>query len=745
LCTVYLSVQADVIDSYDQVRGKPYKVTVDSRSILINGKRALLVGGVIHYPRSTPGMWDDIFTKAREEGLNLLQTYIFWNFHEREEGVYYFEERADIELFLQKAAAHGLFVNLRFGPYVDAEWGYGGLPLWLTYKKGMSFRCYNEPWLKYVEKWAFFIMDVVRPYLAENGGPIILSQVENEYNDEQQLKYVEWNGQLATRLNVNIPFIMCGGLFTNNTIESYNGCDGADWISGHWSRQTNTPTIWTENEGWFDQWGLARAIRTPEDVAYTVARWFSNGGDIHVYYMWFGGNHYESWGGAGVANMYANDVLLHSDATPNEPKYTHLAKLHLLVRKYAESILTLPFPLRDAVEVLSETGKWNPSVNGTQNARTFGHGSDAITFIENNSNITKIIRFNNKHVFIRKAYSVLILDSAANTLFDTSDVDTSVPNYNKIEELVPPSAMHWKYWRDTWGKAISLYDAPTPIEQLLLTKSKTDYLYYRTKVHIAQEGVYDLSINTHGGNALLLHVDDVYQGQNFSLYSEDGDHNITAKNSLIFSAPGTYELDILSVSLGLFKEIDNRTYAQKGITGQVLLEGKDITRGNWSHQVGLSGQAMQIYTTNGSPLVAWRKYSKPLIQSLMWFQTTFSLSHIKHLNLKGTGSEPYAPLLIDLSSMTRGHAYVNGYDIGRYWLIKGRCDVYPPIGGGCTEYDPESCNKPTQWLYHVPPDYLNMDGDNLLTLFEEVSGDPSQIKIITKVRSEDGTESVISL
>lgn len=198
-----------------------------------------------------------------------------------------------------------------------------------------------------------------------------------------------------------------------------------------------------------------------------------------------------------------------------------------------------------------------------------------------------------------------------------------------------------------------------------------------------------------------------------------------------------------------------------GITGQVLLEGKDITRGNWSHQVGLSGQAMQvrcsnnnserianilqIYTTNGSPLVAWRKYSKPLIQSLMWFQTTFSLSHIKHLNLKGTGSEPYAPLLIDLSSMTRGHAYVNGYDIGRYWLIKGRCDVYPPIGGGCTEYDPESCNKPTQWLYHVPPDYLNMDGDNLLTLFEEVSGDPSQIKIITKVRSEDGTESVISL
>jgi beta-galactosidase GanA len=68
-------------------------------------------------------MWDDIFTKAREEGLNLLQTYIFWNFHEREEGVYYFEERADIELFLQKAADHGLFVNCKSlrSPFINAS------------------------------------------------------------------------------------------------------------------------------------------------------------------------------------------------------------------------------------------------------------------------------------------------------------------------------------------------------------------------------------------------------------------------------------------------------------------------------------------------------------------------------------------------------------------------------------------------------------------------------------------------
>lgn len=94
--------------------------------------------------------------------------------------------------------------------------------------------------------------------------------------------------------------------------------------------------------------------------------------------------------------------------------------------------------------------------------------------------------------------------------------------------------------------------------------------------------------------------------------------------------------------------------------------------------------------------------------------------------------------------MTRGHAYVNGYDIGRYWLVKGRCDTLPPIGGGCTEYDLDSCNKPTQWLYHVPPDWLN-EGDNLLTLFEEVDGDPSQINIITKVLNTDGSESVIAL
>ena len=51
--------------------------------------------------------------------------------------------------------------------------------------------------------------------------------------------------------------------------------------------------------------------------------------------------------------------------------------------------------------------------------------------------MTRIIRFDHKHVFVRPAYSVLIVDSAANTLFDTSNVDTTVPKYDKIEVLVP--------------------------------------------------------------------------------------------------------------------------------------------------------------------------------------------------------------------------------------------------------------------------------------------------------------------
>ena len=110
---------------YHDLKGAPYTVTYDSRSFFINNKRTLLLGGSIHYPRLSPGQWVDILTKAKNDGLNHVQIYVFWNIHEPAYNfdgnhTYHMGGRANLTGFLQTAQDVGLFVNLRIGPYVCA-------------------------------------------------------------------------------------------------------------------------------------------------------------------------------------------------------------------------------------------------------------------------------------------------------------------------------------------------------------------------------------------------------------------------------------------------------------------------------------------------------------------------------------------------------------------------------------------------------------------------------------------------
>jgi hypothetical protein len=111
---------------YDQLRGTPYNVTFNGRAVSINGQHVLLQSGSIHYPRSTPEMWPHLMHNSRAGGLNMIQVYVFWNYHEAVYRQYDFEtENRNLGQFLQAAADAGLFINLRIGPFVCAEWTYG--------------------------------------------------------------------------------------------------------------------------------------------------------------------------------------------------------------------------------------------------------------------------------------------------------------------------------------------------------------------------------------------------------------------------------------------------------------------------------------------------------------------------------------------------------------------------------------------------------------------------------------------
>ena len=204
---------------FSDYNGLPYTVTYDQRALKINGQHALFISGSIHPPRGTPEMWDVWFARAKENGLNMIEVYIFWNYHEPTEGLYDWSGRGNLTLFMETAAQYGMFVNLRIGPYVCAEWTYGGIPAWLGLKEGVAFRQSNAVWQPAMEKWFNVVVQLMAAgkFFATQGGPIVLVQVENEL-PAYDMPYVEWCGQMAhaalNAVNVDVPI-------TSKTISRY--------------------------------------------------------------------------------------------------------------------------------------------------------------------------------------------------------------------------------------------------------------------------------------------------------------------------------------------------------------------------------------------------------------------------------------------------------------------------------------------------------------------------------------------
>jgi len=156
-------------------------ITYDSRSFQIDGKPQLLISGSFHYPRAASTEWTPIMEEMVANGINVLQTYVFWDIHEPEEGSYNFPNdgsQADLVLFLQKAKDSGLYVHLRFGPYVCAEWSNGGIPVWLLNTlnsyDSLVWRTDDDYWFSAMTKFIEATAEVVQKagLFAEDGGPI---------------------------------------------------------------------------------------------------------------------------------------------------------------------------------------------------------------------------------------------------------------------------------------------------------------------------------------------------------------------------------------------------------------------------------------------------------------------------------------------------------------------------------------------------------------------------------------------
>lgn len=154
---------------------------VDGHQFQLDGKPLQIISGEMHYPRVPRADWRDRFRKARAMGLNTITTYVFWNVHEPRPGVYDFSGQNDVAEYIREAQEEGLYVILRPGPYVCAEWELGGYPSWLLKDRSLVLRSSDPQYLAAVQRWFHRLGAEIAPLLLKNGGPILAIQVENEY------------------------------------------------------------------------------------------------------------------------------------------------------------------------------------------------------------------------------------------------------------------------------------------------------------------------------------------------------------------------------------------------------------------------------------------------------------------------------------------------------------------------------------------------------------------------------------
>lgn len=541
-----------------------------------------------------------------------------------------------------------------------------------------------------------FVKDMAvmaEPYLALNGGPIIMAQIENEYHWDNP-DYIKWCGDLAASLKLDIPWVMCNGESAPNTINTCNGFDCTAYAESHAEMYPGQPLAWTENEGWFQIWsevpGTGKDNRTPENVAYTIARWFARGGAHHNYYMWYGGNHFGRWAGASVTNMYADTVNLHSDGLHNEPKKTHLQRLHNHLANFSATILSSPSQANNKTTVLVYDAKSGKYVKATDQYAFVYLGTEsegAMAFVENSIETEAKVKFmNSEYTLPGLSVSIVNLTSLAE-VYNTGKVDSKgLPTQRIYTTLLHLSS--WKGWQEKVGELQGGYVATHPLEQLEYTKDETNYLFYQTNVMGITELNKTLVVDGEKAQAMFMYIDGSLRSWQYNDVHNTGP--VTFTFPFQTSDTNSHQLTLLSVNMGNHNWFTPGGYVEKGIVGSVTLASQSITEGKWLHRAKLEGEILQVYTEEGSGRVPWVTVTKQFIHTpLVWYQTTFPRVKV---------SEGHS-LLLDLKGMNRGHIYLNGMDLGQYWLI-------------------EVSETIVQRYYFIPPGLLQ--DTNLLTLVEEV-------------------------
>ena len=363
--------------------GKPGTFTTGNKTFLLNGEPFIVKAAEVHYPRIPRPYWEHRIQMCKALGMNAVCIYIFWNIHEQQEGQFDFTGNNDVAEFCRIAQKNGLYVIVRPGPYVCAEWEMGGLPWWLLKKKDIKLRERDPYFMERVKIFEEKVGEQLKPLTIQNGGPIIMIQVENEYGSYGEDKpYVsEIRDCLRSIYGKELSLFQCDW---SSNFEK-NGLDDLTWtmnfgtganIDDQFRRlgqlRPDAPKMCSEFwSGWFDKWGARHETRPAKDMVEGMDEMLSKGISFSLY-MTHGGTSFGHWAGANSPG-FAPDVTSYDyDAPINEygqatPKFWELRKMMAkyndgkklpAVPKAPMPIITIPkFELKTFAELLLAPGK----------------------------------------------------------------------------------------------------------------------------------------------------------------------------------------------------------------------------------------------------------------------------------------------------------------------------------------------------------------------------------------------------
>ena len=347
-----------------------------NQEFMLNGKPFQIRGAEMHPQRIPREYWRHRIRTAKAMGLNTIAFYVFWNDHEQPDGSFDFKTgNRDLEGFLKLCQEEGMWVLFRPGPYACGEWGLGGLPHYLLKDPKAKLRTTEDAkFMKAQTRYLEAVARVAEPFLAKNGGPILMTQLENEYGSYQRKdrKYMEWLKAFWSRKGFG-PFYTSDGAgehFLKGVVLP-GVAVGLDpgLNDGHWALANKcnpgVPVFSSETyPGWLRHWGEGNWAPTPGVVNHV--RWFMDKGRSFSLFVFHGGTNFGFSAGAnnGGPGKYQPDLTSYDYGSPVDEQgrmNEYYAQMREIILKKLPPEAAVPEPPADIPAM--EIPEFTPAVH----------------------------------------------------------------------------------------------------------------------------------------------------------------------------------------------------------------------------------------------------------------------------------------------------------------------------------------------------------------------------------------------